>query len=77
MNKSPAILNVLLEGIPIEIQGKQYCLDSEYNFCEKRGDLLLKVNFGDFSIKNYINFIETMSADEFYLAMATRVLNNL
>lgn len=84
--KSIILLECLLAGLSVKKGEENYCLSDDYSLCmicEKYrddkliGECLVKVNFGDFTLQNFINWANTFSLEDITINSANKVLNEI
>jgi len=85
-NKLRIVLNALLDGVPIEHGGYTYVMDEDYNLCiesqrEKieHGKLVSKDTVylkTDYTIKDFVNIVNTIDGDYLFLLACNNVLND-
>jgi hypothetical protein len=84
VNRPIVLLKVLLSGVPIVKNGDRFWLDESNYFCieAKKVDIisgqtsstLLRVNFGDYSLKQFIDWANSFTDDEVFTAVSNRLL---
>ena len=86
LNKPVKILQYLLEGRKIEKDDHVYYLSDDNYLCEEmdkyKGNkfiekVLLKVNFGNFSLTSFIKWANEFSNEEVFLMSCQKVLTDI
>lgn len=77
-NRALIIIEALLMGIRINIGGRTYCLSDQYELCVPPAadpDRLLKVNFGDVDLLDYVTLARDATEEEIIYIAANIGLN--
>ena len=80
-HKAEILIGYLLKGHIIIKNNIRYVLDKDNNLCEERirtkEIVLLKINFGGFNLRNFIDWANSFTDAEIFLICANKVLNDI
>lgn len=82
-NKPIFVLKQLLDGASVVVDDQEYLFDADNHLCLKVANtpnnklVLLKVNFGDVSIAQFIEWANKISDDDLVIAAGNAVLNKI
>lgn len=80
--KSVIVLAGLLKGQRIKVNDSLYCLDNNNDFCligskDKGSEILIKVNFGDFTLRHFIEMCNKIDFAEVFIMGCETVLTDI
>ena len=82
-SKPEILLNILLSGYCIVKDDIKYCLSEDGYLCQvaiadlSNEEYLLKVNFGEFELKQFIDWAEAFTDEEVSYNLANKTINEL
>ena len=76
ISKASKVLDMLMRGESIEIDGETFLMDANFVLCVDRGDVIIKVNFGDVSLQTFIALSDKVTNEQIYISSANKVLND-
>ena len=70
------VLKALLTGLDLKIADRVYCMSTDYRVCERRGEHLLPLNFGNFSVDEFVSFCGQIPMDDWVTISAESTMNS-
>lgn len=76
------VIKALFRGHSIKFRDYIFRLDADFNLCavihsSSTGEVLVKVNFGDYNLRNYVAWVHELSDSDIDLIVANLALNEV